>query len=238
MSSSSAPSHWQQASPSRASPTRRGALSRATSRPPRTGRSPIYRQVLLCWTPGAAHLEDPQVLRTWRHPGAAHLVPGAAHPSTSTCRGRSPRNTVASEMGPRVCRRGLGASSPPTPQYSLDVRWGGVLTWPGREVAGRDDSCQLGARGRVRGGADGAASGDEPLVGGARAGVCAPAKGEGALEALLSPLSPNPNPNNNATSLRGVTSRFFFQGLGNSVRGRGRAQTQLETFPQRDSCFY
>ena len=37
---------------------------------------------------------------------------------------------------------------------------------------------------------------------------------------------------------RGVTSRFFFQGLGNSVRGRGRAQTQPETFPRRDSCFY
>ena len=29
-------------------------------------------------------------------------------------------------MGARVCRRGWGASSPPTPQYSLDVRWGGV----------------------------------------------------------------------------------------------------------------
>jgi hypothetical protein len=57
---------------------------------------------------------------------------------------------------------------------------------------------------------------------------------------LFSPLSPNPNPNNNATntSWRGVTSRFCFQGLGNSVRGRGRAQTQSETFPRRDSCFY
>ena len=30
------------------------------------------------------------------------------------------------EMGPTACRRGLVASSPPTPQYSLDGRWGGV----------------------------------------------------------------------------------------------------------------
>jgi len=50
-------------------------------------------------------------------------------------------NTVASEMGPTACRRGLVASSPPPPQYSLDVRWGGVEGQYGREVAGRDDSC-------------------------------------------------------------------------------------------------
>jgi hypothetical protein len=48
VSSSSAPSHWQQASPCRASPTRRGARSRATPHPPRTGCSPIYRQVPPC----------------------------------------------------------------------------------------------------------------------------------------------------------------------------------------------
>jgi len=41
------------------------------------------------------------------------------------------------EMGPTACRRGLVVSTPPTPQYSLDVRWGGVensLDGRGRDV--------------------------------------------------------------------------------------------------------
>ena len=59
----------------------------------------------------------------------------------------------------------------------------------GREPAGRGEAPAGG--GHVA--RDGGASGDEPLVEGA--GVCA-LEGGGCL---LSPLSPNPHPNNNAT---------------------------------------
>ena len=85
-----------------------------------------------------------------------------------------------------------------------------------------------GERARDRG-----ASGHEPpLVEGARAGVCAPDEGafEGG-EALLSPLSPNPNPNKNASSWRGVTSRFFFSGSGELRPGQGESTNPDGSLP-------
>ena len=136
--------------------------------------------------------------------------------------------------GPYSLPAGLGGLVPHPPQYSLDVRCGGVEGQYGREVAGRDDCCLGQGRARADAGAGGHASGDAPLAGGgapglgplpgdaagggARAGVCAPAGddaggGAGGLVLSLSlHLSPNPNPNH--SSLRGVFGTKYFKGWG------------------------
>ena len=134
VSSSSAPSHWQQASPS-ASPTSRGALSRATSASPRTGCSPIYRQVLPCWTP--------RQLPTSRFVLPRPVPPNWAPPNTVyTCIGGGVQRGPSRARATRPAELGTGPEGPwrppplYTPQYELAVgQFGGTgrgIQWPAR----------------------------------------------------------------------------------------------------------